>query len=114
MFLILHCDGYVGEFIPLLIEAGFDCIQPLEARAGNDVRDFKSAFDSNIVFFGNINADVLANGTKDDIEEEVVTKVETAKAGGGYIYHIDHSVPPTVSFENYCFARKLVKEHGTY
>jgi len=114
MFFILHCDGNVTNFIPLLIEAGFDCIQPLEARAGNDVRVLKGAFDNNIVFFGNINADVLANGTKEEIEHEVISKIETAKAGGGYIYHIDHSVPPTVSLENYRFARKLVKEHGNY
>lgn len=32
LFLIFHCDGYVKEFIPLLIEAGVDAIQPLEAR----------------------------------------------------------------------------------
>ena len=50
---IMHCDGDVHEFIPLLIEAGFDCIQPLEARAGNDVRKLKGQYGKDIAFFGN-------------------------------------------------------------
>jgi len=52
------------------------------------------------------------SGTKKDVEEEVVSKLEVAKQGGGYIFHSDHSVPPTVSWENYCYAVELVKKHG--
>ncbi|GAH61474.1 unnamed protein product, partial [marine sediment metagenome] len=38
---ILHSDGYVRPLIPYLIEAGFSCLQPLEAKAGMDVRELK-------------------------------------------------------------------------
>ncbi|MGD9497433.1 MAG: uroporphyrinogen decarboxylase family protein, partial [Armatimonadota bacterium] len=101
MFLILHCDGDVRQFIPLLIEAGFDCIEPLEARAGNDVRELKPAYGDRISFFGNINMDVLATGDRELIRYEVVSKMEAAKVGGGYIHQSDHSVPPTVSYDAY-------------
>lgn len=111
MFLMLHCDGDVRSFIPLIIESGFDVIQPLEARAGNDVRELEALYGESITFFGNINADVIANGTKDEIREEVASKVNTAKQGGGYMYHIDHSVPPTVSFENYRLLMSTLKEN---
>lgn len=114
MFLILHCDGDVSEFLPLLIEAGFDCIQPLEARAGNDVRDYKPLYGDRLCFFGNINMDVLATGNREAIEHEVVSKVQAARPGGGYIYHSDHSVPPTVSFADYSFAVELARKHGVY
>ncbi|MBI2942544.1 MAG: hypothetical protein HYY04_19105 [Chloroflexi bacterium] len=110
---ILHCDGYVGQFIPLLIEAGFDCIQPLEARAGNDVREFKRLYGQDIAFFGNINADVLAR-SRDEIREEVVSKISVAKENGGYLYHIDHSVNSLISFDNYCYTIQLVREVGRY
>jgi uroporphyrinogen decarboxylase len=109
--LILHCDGDVREFIPLLIEAGFDCIQPLEARAGNDVRELKPRYGDRIALFGNISADAMARGGK-ELEAEVRTKVLAAKPGGGYIYHSDHSVPPTVSFDSYRRVIELVREHG--
>ena len=36
MKVIYHCDGNVAQFLPLVMRAGIDCIQPLEARAGND------------------------------------------------------------------------------
>jgi uroporphyrinogen decarboxylase len=111
--LILHCDGDVRHFIPLLIEAGFDCIQPLEARAGNDVRDLKPRFGDRIVLFGNISADAMARGGP-ELEIEVRSKVLAAKPGGGYIYHSDHSIPPTVSFDSYRRVIALVREHGSY
>ena len=114
MFLLLHCDGDVREFIPLLIEVGFDGIEPLEARAGNDVRDLKARHGDRISFFGNINMDVLATGDRELIAAEVVSKVEAAKIGGGYIHQSDHSVPPTVSFDSYRFAMDLAREHGRY
>ncbi len=111
--LILHCDGDVRQFIPLLIEAGFDCIQPLEARAGNDVRELKPLYGGRIIFFGNISTDAMARGGE-QLETEVRTKVLAAKPGGGYIYHSDHSVPPTVSLDNYRRVVELVREHGRY
>ncbi|MGI6209461.1 MAG: uroporphyrinogen decarboxylase family protein, partial [Anaerolineae bacterium] len=111
---IYHCDGHVSEFIPLLIEAGVDCLQPLEARAGNDVRDYRKQYGHDIAFFGNINADVVATGDRHAIEEEVRSKIGYAKEGGGYLYHIDHSVPPGVSFAAYSWLMECVRKYGRY
>ena len=114
MFLILHCCGGATDFVPLLIEAGFDCIQPLEARAGCDVRALKPLYGDRISFFGNMNMDVFATNDRAAIREEVTSKLLAAKPGGGYIYHSDHSVPPTISFESYSYGVELAKELGGY
>ncbi len=114
MFLILHCDGDVRQLIPLLIEVGFDCIEPLEARHGNDVRELKPLCGDRISFFGNINMDVLATGDRGLITQEVAGKVEAAKVGGGYIHQSDHSVPPTVSYDSYRHWMDLARQHGEY
>ena len=58
--------------------------------------------------------DVLARGIAQEIEEEVVSKVMVAKEGGGYIFHSDHSVPPTVSFKSYQMAIDLARKYGGY
>lgn len=113
MPMIFHCDGYMRELTPLLIEGGFDAVQPLEARCGNDVRELKRQYGTEVVFFGNISTDVMTR-TKEDIFEEVSTKISIAKEGGGYMYHCDHSIPPTVSFENYSYVLELVREGGGY
>ncbi len=111
---IFHCDGNVSELIPLLIEAGVDCVQPLEARAGNDVREYRRLYGHDIAFFGNISADIVAEGNRDAIEDEVRSKVGFAKQGGGYMYHIDHSVPPGVSFCSYSWLMECVRKYGRY
>ncbi len=113
IILIFHCDGDVRQFIPLLIEAGFEVIQPLEARCGNDVRELKPLYGDQIAFFGNIASDVLAKGGE-ALEHEVRSKVLAAKPGGGYVFHSDHSVPPTISLASYGRAVEICRELGTY
>ncbi|MCM8820469.1 MAG: hypothetical protein NC932_00755 [Candidatus Omnitrophica bacterium] len=113
-FLLLHSDGNMRELLPYIIDAGFDAIQPLEARAGNDVRVYKNQFGNQICLFGNISADIIATGNHTAIEEEIKTKVLTAKQNGGYIYHSDHTIPYTVSLESYIFAVECAKKYGIY
>jgi len=109
--LMCHSCGKIDVLIPKFIEAGFAAIQPLEAKCGQDIRELGKLYGGQIAFYGNIDVRKLS-GTKDDVREEVVSKVEAAKRFGGYIFHSDHSVPPTVSWENYCYAVELVREHG--
>lgn len=109
---MFHCDGDVHQLIPLLIEAGCDAIHPLEARAGNDVRQYKQSFGDRICLIGNINADVIATNDRAMIEREIADKVPIAAAGGGYIYHIDHSVPPTISLDSYQFMLDCVRQYA--
>jgi len=66
-----------------------------------------------IAFIGNISVEALSGSWK-QVEEEVGGKVVKAKEGGGYVFHSDHSVPPTVSWENYCHAVKVAREMGRY
>jgi uroporphyrinogen decarboxylase len=106
---ILHSCGRIKGFIPRFIEAGFDVIQPLEAKCEQDVRDLRAKHGKSIVLFGNMDVRKLS-GTRRDVEEEVLTKLEAVAHEGGYLFHSDHSIPPTVSFENYQYALKLVRD----
>lgn len=113
MKFIWHCDGNVAQLIPLLLEAGLDAIHPLEARAGNDVREYKQRWGDRLTLIGNINADVLATNDRAQIEAEIAAKVPVAARGGGYIYHSDHSIPPTISLESFRFALDCARRYGT-
>ncbi|MCY2925468.1 MAG: hypothetical protein NT031_08520, partial [Planctomycetota bacterium] len=66
-----------------------------------------------LVLFGGIDVRALS-GTKTDIDHEIRTKIPVAMKGGGYIYCADHSVAPTVSYENYRYAIDLIRQVGTY
>jgi uroporphyrinogen decarboxylase len=110
---MLHSCGKIEALIPDFIEAGFAAIQPLEAKTGMDVRKLKAEFGDRITLYGNIDVRKLS-GTRADIEEEISSKIPVAMKGGGYIFHSDHSVPPTVSWDNYCYAIELVDKYGRY
>lgn len=112
MRLMFHCDGNVRQLIPLLLESGCDALHPLEARAGNDVRQYKRDFGNRLCLIGNIDADVVASNDRGQIEREVAAKIPVAAAGGGYIYNIDHSVPPTVALDTYRYLLNCVRRYG--
>ncbi len=112
--MLLHSCGYIEEFVPLFIEAGFDCLQPLEVKAGNDMLKLKSRYGHRLAFMGGIDVRAMADPDSAVIEREISQKLPVVKAGGGYIFHSDHSVPDNVSFQQYCRVMELVAEYGRY
>lgn len=110
---IYHTDGNVEEVIPLLIQAGIDCLQPLECKAGMNLFKLKASYGEKLVFMGNVDFEKIAKGYK-KAEEEIALKVGEGKMGGGYIYHSDHSVPPTISLDRYQEILSLVRKYGEY
>jgi len=114
MPLILHSCGCVKGLIPDLIDAGFDCLQPLEVKAGMDLIELKPKFGERIAFMGGIDVRAMADPDPNVIEEEIRRKFEIAKVGGGYIYHSDHSVPKNVSFAQYKRTIDLARKYGEY
>ena len=111
---ILHTDGDVRPLIPMFIKAGFDCLQPLEVKAGMDLVDLKARYGERLAFMGGIDARAMAHPDPRVVEQEIRTKIPVAKKGGGYIYHSDHSVPDNVSFEQYRRVMELVAECGAF
>jgi uroporphyrinogen decarboxylase len=111
---ILHSCGNVTEAVDDLIEAGFDCLQPLEVKAGMDMVGLKKKYGDRLSFMGGIDVRTMKNPDPLVIEEEIKTKITEAKKQGGYIYHSDHSVPDDISFQQYCRVMELVKQYGSY
>lgn len=114
MKVIYHSDGNVNGVMDLYLEAGFDCLQPLEAKAGMDLRQLAPAYGKRLAMFGNIDIMVLATNQPDRVENEVRVKLAAGMPFRGYIFHSDHSVPPSVSWPTYQFVRELVERHGYY
>lgn len=110
---LLHSCGYVAPFIPDLIEAGFDCLQPLEVKAGMDLLDLKKRYGDRLAFMGGVDVRTMC-GPPEVREREIRLKVGEGKRGGGYIFHSDHSVPDDVSFSQYCDVIRLVHKYGSF
>jgi len=110
----LHSCGNIMEFVPSIIEAGYDTLNPLEVKAGMDLLEMKRSFGDKLCLVGGIDARSMANPDPSVLEEEIATKLPIAKKGGGYIFHSDHSIPDNVSFEQYSRAVELALEYGQY
>ena len=81
---------------------------PFEANSNNmHVADVRRN-NPRLAMQGGIDKRSLVKGKK-AIDKELEEKVPLVLQGG-YIPHIDHAVPPDVSFSNYCYFRNLVQK----
>jgi uroporphyrinogen decarboxylase len=111
---IFHTDGDVRMLMPDLLATGMDALQPLEAKAGMDVRSLAPSYGDRLSLFGNIDMTVASTNDRDRIEAEVVSKLAAAMPRHGYLYHSDHSVPPPVDWNTYRFIHELLDRYGRY
>ncbi|NQU44620.1 hypothetical protein HQ520_15120 [bacterium] len=97
---LLHSCGFVEPLVPYLVDAGIDCLQAMEVKAGMDMPRLARQFGDRIAFFGNIDARALIANDRGWIDRELETKIPPVlEMGGGYILHSDHSEPPEVNYE---------------
>lgn len=111
---IVHSCGYVEPLIGDLIEAGMDCLQAMEVKAGMDLVKLKKAYGDRIAFCGGLDIRTLESNDKSVIEDELQKKLPAAMEGSGYILHTDHSVSSRVDYETYKFFIDRGRELGTY
>lgn len=99
---MLHCDGAIRRFIPDLIEAGFDVLNPIEAHLpGMEPVQLKRDFGRDLVFQGGVDVkEVLTKGTRDDIRRHVRQRIEALGPGGGYILAPAHNFGNDIPLEN--------------
>ena len=105
----LDSDGYMAELIPLWIEAGINCCEPVEVAAGNDIVAFRREFGRRMAFWGGIDKRELAAGGE-RLRAEVMRVVPPLLDEGGFIPSCDHGVPPDVSWPSYVEYVRLLAE----
>lgn len=113
---LLHNDGAIRDFIPDLIEAGFDILNPIESHLpGMDPGELKRDFGDALVFQGGVNVkEILPKGTEDEIRAEVRKRIEEMGPGGGYILGPTHNLSNDVPLENILTFFKAGLELGAY
>ena len=68
----------------------------------------RKRYGNKLAFYGNISVQNMA-GSREQLEQELKRKIPLA-VDGGYILHSDHSVPPEVSFNQFCWMQKRAQE----
>ena len=95
------CDGNVTQLVPLWLEAGLNCMFPLEVNAGNDLVTLRRDHGHDLLVRGAFNKFALHQGRPAILKE--LLRLEPFVADGGFIPHVDHRCPGAVSFDAYCY-----------
>ena len=98
---IVHSCGYVEPLVPGLLEAGMDCLQVIEVKAGMDLLRLYQNYGDRLSFMGGIDVRCLYNNDKAEIDRELEAKIPLVKGKFGYVLHSDHSIPYNVDHDIY-------------
>lgn len=111
---ILHSCGYVEPLLPDIIEAGIDCLEAMEVKAGMDLVKLCQQYGDRISFMGGLDVRALYSNDPAQIDTELKAKLPLAMQGYRYVVHSDHSIPETVDYQTYLYFIEQSLRMGTY
>jgi uroporphyrinogen decarboxylase len=113
---VLHTCGSTAQAMPLIIEAGFDAVNPMERKAkDNDPFAFAEQYGDKLAFVGGLDARVFESNDKDLIRREVTEYIEGMKARGArLVFASDHSISTNTHYDSYLYAVEVYREHMLY
>jgi uroporphyrinogen decarboxylase len=98
---VLHCCGSIYRIIDQLVDAGIDCIHPIQALATNmDAEYLAENFKGKIVFMGGVDTQhLLSEGSAEEVKMKTKRIIELLSPG--LIVGPSHeALMPNVPFEN--------------
>jgi len=113
---VLHSCGSTAAALPLIIEAGFDALNPMERKAkDNDPFLFAEKYGDRLAFVGGLDTRVFETNDRDLIRREVAGYVDGMKARGArLVFASDHSISPNTRYDSYRYALDVYREHMWY
>jgi uroporphyrinogen decarboxylase len=113
---VLHSCGSQAEALPLIVEAGFDALNPMERKAlGNDPFRFAEVYGEKLAFVGGLDARVLETNDPAIVRREVAAYIDGMKERGArLVFGTDHSISPNVDYDTYRIALETYRAHAAY
>ena len=97
----VHTDGQIMPILDSLISLGADLLQSLDPMAGVDIARVKRQTYGRLALMGNVQCNLLQDGPAQAIEASTQYCLESAAAGGGYIFSTSNTIFPGRPLENY-------------
>ncbi|MBW2635698.1 MAG: hypothetical protein JRE14_16610 [Deltaproteobacteria bacterium] len=112
---VRHSDGNLWPILDMLLESGYDGLNPLEPQAGMLLKKVKNYCGDRLCLLGNIDCqDLLPNGTPEQVKEAVRTAIADAADGGGLIICSSNTLHPGVDPDNCIAMFEATRELGGY
>ena len=110
----MHCCGGIEPLLPLVIEAGFDILNPVQcSAAGMDPGHLKKEYGRDLIFWGGgvDTQHTLPFGTPDEVREQVKRRIEVFSDNGGYVFNTIHNVVAKTPLDNLLAMFEVVNEY---
>lgn len=115
--IVYHCDGAITEFLPDMIEIGYDAWNPVQvsAKGMDDTAHLKKTVGDKISFWGTAcdSQGTLSRGTVEEVREEVKRRICDLAPGGGLVLSSIHNIQRDVPLENMVAFYDALYEFGT-
>lgn len=96
----VDCDGKIDELLPLWLDAGVNCMFPIEVgNWGADPVQYRKLYGRDLLMIGGFDKHILAQSYA-AIDHEI-ERLAPLVAEGGYMPLCDHRVPPDVPLAHY-------------
>ncbi|MEI7435448.1 MAG: uroporphyrinogen decarboxylase family protein [bacterium] len=95
-------DGNMNPVIDAFLDAGVNCMHPMEPAANMDIVKIRQQYGTRLAFHGGIDKHVIRQ-TKAAIVRELEYKIPPIVKTGGCVLGLDHRIPGGTSLENYKF-----------
>jgi len=112
---VLHACGGIAEALPLIVQAGFDGLNPMQAAAGCDVVELAEKYGDRLAFVGGLDKMVYESGDRERQRREVEQLLGALKERGArYVFGSDHSVSTNVALADFQYVVDVYREHMWY
>ncbi|MGD2156131.1 MAG: uroporphyrinogen decarboxylase family protein [Anaerolineales bacterium] len=108
-----HSDGDLEPLIEDLIDLGIRGLNPIEPIC-MDIGEVKDAYGDRLILCGNVDVNLLSEGSQEQVREATLTLLREVAPGGGYMLASGNSVTSFCKVKNVRAMCDTLFEHGHY
>lgn len=108
---ILHSCGYQEPMLPLAVQAGFDAVNPMEVKAGNDIFKYAERYGDRLAFVGGLDARILESKDRGRIRRGITDLITGMRERGArFVYGSDHSLSTEIDYPDFLYSLSVYRE----
>ncbi len=114
-YVIKHSDGNLNPILDMLVDAGIDCLDPIDPLGGMDIGWIREKYGRRIARKGNIDCvKTLVDSPTERVRKEVIECIRAASPGGGHIISSSNSLHAGIDPDLYRLMLDTVEAYGSY
>jgi uroporphyrinogen decarboxylase len=112
---VLHSCGNIREAMPMIVECGFDGLNPMEVAAGNNILEYAEKYGDRLVFVGGFDKRVFETHDRRMIRQEITRFIQGMKSRGArFLFGSDHSISTNADYGDFQYGLEVYREHMAY